>query len=260
MKMVLLLLALVFQYNTVLAQEKPFFPIKNCSTLAVDQFQYIYLCKDEEIYKFDNNFKKLAAYSNPLLSDITAIDVSNALNPILFYGETYRVVILDNRLNESTTLNLIDLGFPDPKLVSVSDEKNLWIYDQSRDKIIRYHIENGRQTNKSLNISQLLGMENTPTQMMSTFDNVFLNIPEKGLMIFDATGSFLKLVATKHIERFQIDGNRLIFLKEGKIQLIDLKSNQQKTLSEGYEEINSFYISGNKLYVLDKVGLQITNL
>lgn len=254
-KLILLQFILLSSYHTIRV-----LPIKDAQNFSADQFENLYVLKNDVITKYDISNKEQASFSNPLFGDITAIDVSNALTPIIFFGDTYRVGILDNRLNESASLNLIELGFNDPKLISVSDDQHLWIYDQSIDKLIRYHFENAERTNTSLNISQLLGMENTPTQMVSTFENVFLNVPEKGILVFDATGAFQELIPIPGIRKFHVAGNQIYFIKDEILKSFDRQTKHQKEIQKNYRNILSFMVLNNKVFQLHAYGIEVNKL
>ncbi|MDZ7847942.1 MAG: hypothetical protein U5L96_14955 [Owenweeksia sp.] len=121
-------------------------------------------------------------------------------------------MVLDNRLNESARLDFNELGFYDVQLLSFSDQDNVWFYDQATDKIHRYNLRLQRATNQSLNISQIVGEENTPTGMVSSVNRVYLNIPTQGVYVFNATGSIFQVLAVRQISDFQIREGKLICL------------------------------------------------
>lgn len=233
--------------------------IKNIDDLDVDQFGSIYISLGDKLTLYDKKLKEIASYSQPLLGDITKVDANNALNPVLWFGETYRINILDNRLNESRTINLLDRGFRDPKLMSVSDDRNIWIYDQSEDKIIRYSTESNKRTNESLNISQILGEENDPTQITSTFEKTYLNVPEKGILVFDAVGAFEKLVSIKGIENFVLHNSRVYYQKENNIYKLDQQGKSQ-IIIEDLTDCKTFDIFDNKIFLVNSTRVEIRAL
>ncbi len=249
----ILISSFIFFISTIQNQE---IKIKNIDGLDVDQFGSIFITVGDKLTRYDKDLKEIASYSQPLLGDITKVDASNALNPVLWFGETYRINILDNRLNESRTINLLDQGFRDPKLISVSDDGNIWIYDQSEDKIIRFSTESNKRTNNSLNISQILGEENDPIQIRSTFEKTYLNVPEKGILIFDAVGAFEKLVALKGIEYFSLYNSKIYYQKENTIYKLD-KQGKSEIICKDLTDCKTFDIFDNKIFLVNNSRVEI---
>lgn len=231
--------------------------IKGIDILQVDQFGFIYVVKNDKITKYDKAFKVQSSFSQPILGSITHIDVSNALNPAVLFGDTYNLSMLDNRLNESQTLNLLELNFYDPKLMSVSDQRHLWIYDQSEDKLIRFSLENNERENASLNITQILGKENQPHSLISDFEKVYLNVPEKGILIFDAVGAFLELVPIKDIEQMRVKQKTIYFSKKGSVYRL-LKSRKTEKIVTDDTELQYFEVFGNEIYLIHPSSIQIS--
>lgn len=233
--------------------------IKNIDGLDLDQFGSLYITVDDKLTRYDKNLKVIASFSQPLLGKISKVDAANALNPVLWFGETYRVTILDNRLNESTSINLLDQGFYDPKLISVSDDRHLWIYDQSEDKIIRFSTETNKRTNESLNISQILGEENEPIQLYSTFERNYLNVPEKGIIVFDAVGAFVKLIAIRSIDRMVLYNSQIYYQKDKAIYRLD-KEGKSLIMIPDLTDCKTFDIYNNKIFLVSPTRVEIRTL
>lgn len=259
MKLLISLISLSLFLHKDYQSENTSFNISNVDHIDIDQFGFTYVSIGEKLTRYDKDFKVIASYSEPLLGDITEVDATNALNPVLWFGETYRVGILDNRLNESQILNLLDLGFYDPKLISVSDEQHLWIYDQSEDKLIRFSLESNKRTNESLNVSQILGAENQPNQLYSSFEKIYLNVPEKGILIFDPLGAFLELIAIPEIDHMVLYKNELYFLKKGQISRLD-SNGKSEILDLKSTDIKTFDIFAQKIFIVSQSSIEIKDL
>lgn len=160
----------------------------------VDVFGNYYLTQSDQLQKRDSHGKLLYAYSNPILGPIASVDLLNTMQPLVFFDEVNTLAILDNRLNESRQLTLNNLGFIDPVMVQLSDQDNVWIYDQQRDKIIRLDLNSQKINAQSINLTQLLGGENIPAKLMATYSRVVLVTPQKGALLFDPLGSFQKVI------------------------------------------------------------------
>lgn len=224
---------------------------KNFADMAPDQFGNLLVVEGDNLKKLDPKGKQLAAYSNPALGTPTQISAVDALNPILFYRDANVLVTLDNRLNESVRVNLLEAGFYDITLVCASDEERIWLYDQAQDKLFRYNILQGKIEGQSLNLTQLSGTEVKPIQLVSTFNHIYANLPELGIMRFTATGAFEKTIPIKNITAFDVEANTVFFLKDKEIVGFNTQLKSFRTLltlGKAFEP-NRLYVAGKKLYL-----------
>lgn len=232
-------------------------PAKDVEHFSVDQFKNLYLVKGNELIKYDRDAKQLYSFSNPILGDIYQVDARNALNPYIFYRDVNQLVIVDNRLNSSTALNFTDHGFLDVRFVSFSDQNNVWFYDQATDKIYRFNMQRNKVSNTSLNITQISGSENLPEAMVSTIDQVFLNVPDKGIFVFDAVGAFEKLIPLKGLAAFDVRMKKLYAIQDSAALTYDLVTAKISTLSLDVRQASSIKAEGDQLFVLKQNELQI---
>ena len=236
------------------------FSLKNTDYFTIDQFRNIYQVRFDQLKKLDKDGQTVFEYSNPLLGSIHSLSALDPLKLLLFYKDQAQITTLDNRLNESTAIKLIDMGLNDVQLVSQSDQDNVWVYDQATDRLYRINLNNASLSNKSLNITQLTGLENKPLQLESTYERVFLNVPEKGILVFDATGSLLQTVATKGVEHFAVSNENLYYLKNDTIQALNLKKNLMLKPKWKADKGASFTIAAGRLYILDQGKLSVFSL
>lgn len=220
----LLVLGLNSMRGQVTAQFQDSFKVPDAERMDVDQYGAYYLVQDSRLQKIDPRQKKELNYSNMMLGSISEVDALNPLAPLLFYEPVNTLVLLDNRLNESQTLNLLDLGLSDPQLVVYSDRERLWVYDQSRDQLLRFHL--GRETivSRSVNITQVTQLESKPSALFSSFDRVILYAPEVGALVFDSQGSFSRKLEIPPGSQLAYHNYRLVSVgPKGKLLLFDLK-------------------------------------
>ena len=226
----------------------------------VDQFQNIYVVIGPELRKYDPTYKQLYSYSNPLKGAISQVDVLNALNPYIYYKDWNEVVVVDNRLNASTAINFNDYGFLDVQFISFSDQYNVWFYDQATDKLYKFHLPSKKVVNTSLNITQLVGIENVPQAMVSTINKVYLNVPEKGILVFDALGALLKTIPLKNVVGISIQGNDLYFIEKGSLHLYNLTTSDLVSFETEKTQISTVKVSGKRIYLKSKSGINVYNL
>ncbi len=232
-------------------------PAKDVDCFSVDQFKNIYLVKGNELIKYDHQAKQLYSFSNPILGDIYKVDARNALNPYIFYRDVNQLVIVDNRLNSSTALNFTDYGFLDVRFVSFSDQNNVWFYDQATDKIYRFNMQRNKVSNKSLNITQISGSENLPGDMVSTIDQVFLNVPDKGIFVFDAVGAYQKLIPLKGVKAFDVQKKKLYAIQDSVAVSYDLLTSGISLIPIDVSEVKSLKAEADRLFMLAPDELRI---
>lgn len=232
-------------------------PVKSSEAFSVDQFGSIYLIRDSELLKLGKDGQEVYSFSNPILGEIYQVDVLNPLNPYVFYKDANQLVVIDNRLNESTSLTFTDFGFLDVQFLSFSDQENVWFYDQVTDKLYRFNIPQKKQTNKTVNITQLIGSENKPQGMVSTIENVYLNVPKKGIYVFDAVGAYRQTIPITGLEAFDVYGKTLYGIKGGRVVVYDLETGRLLPVLFTEEKLTGVHFSGEALYLFDGKNLKL---
>lgn len=228
---------------------------------AVDQFGNLYLVNQGQVQKRNPEGEVLQSYSNPLLGDISTVDALNPLRPLLFYEPVNSLVLLDNRLNPSQEINLLDYGLADPQLVTYGDQDHLWIYDQSQDQLIRYGINSGRESYRTAPITQLIEKENQPIDLFSSYDQVVLHTVKQGALLFDAQGSYRRRISLPDSGQVAFHNYRLVSLtRDGGLRLYDLKKGLRFAGLLPGAPAQQVALEGNQLYVLRPQELAIYQL
>lgn len=228
---------------------------------AVDQFGNVYLVRQGQVQKRNPKGEVLQTYSNPLLGDISTVDALNPLRPLLFYEPVNSLILLDNRLNPSREINLLDYGLSDPQLVTYGDQDHLWVYDQSQDQLIRYDINSGRESYRTAQITQLIKKQNHPRGLFSSYEQVVLNTVKLGALLFDAQGSYRRRIPLPDSCQVAFHNYRLLSLtRNGGLRLYDLKKDLRFAgLLPGTPALQ-VALEGNQLYVLRPRELAIYQL
>lgn len=202
---------------------------KNADNIEVDQFGNIYAVLGTEIRKLDPKGKFLSSFADPSYGAIDQVDVLNALNPMIYYADFNQLRILDNRLNESQSLSMLNLGFNDPKLVAYSDQNRFWVYDQSADRLFQYSLTEQRIVNASPIISQLPLDKPQVNALISGFNYSIIYIEHQGFISFDALGAKREIIYDKDtIHSFDFDNRRWISLNnKGLLKLYPIDNSKR---------------------------------
>jgi hypothetical protein len=127
---------------------------------------------------------------------------------LVFFRNYGFILFLDNYLSENgAPLDLQELGFDQVTQACLSRENGLWVFDQIRQRV--YHLNNNfKITHESVNFMQWFGKRMSPTFMIENNNQLFVNIPEEGIFVFDHYGTYLKTIPLKNLNDPQvIDGN-----------------------------------------------------
>lgn len=225
----------------------------DCDNFGVDQFGNIYLIKGDELLKLDSKGKELYAFSDPLYGNITSVDALNAMNPLVFYDDVNQLRILDNRLNDVLSFDLLEAGFIDPTLVAYSDQENIWFYDQILDRLARFEPTQNKITDQSLVIAQINNKQIRPIALLSSFNRVLLVIPNVGIMVFDPQGSYVKTIALPDFEFLAFSNKTIIALnRNGLISEYTLDTDKINHGILNLEKPKAAQLINNRLYVLDQ--------
>ncbi len=225
----------------------------------IDQFGNLYLIIDSEIRKLSNEGSFIASFADPSFGEINQIDVLNALNPLIYYSDFNQLRILDNRLNESQTLSMLNLGFNDPKFIAYSDQNRIWVYDQSADRLLQYSLETQQIVNRSPIISQLGLPEPEVAALNSGFNYSIIYIQNQGFISFDALGAKKEIIFEKDsLRSFDFDNRRWLSLSnKGLLKLYPIHSSKKvqsfiaphpKADKILLRNLNVYFWEGNKLY------------
>ncbi len=116
------------------------FSIDADSFVGTDNLGYYYYIKNNVFFKKKNN--EIMQYQNVSLGELTKVDLINPLKIVLFYENFNKVILLDNQLNEITT---IDFSLSDDPMVihnvGMSGQNSLWVFNVLNQQIGLYNYE-----------------------------------------------------------------------------------------------------------------------
>lgn len=233
------------------------FDVKDCQDFGADRFGNIYILHGEEIVKLDPNGKTQYRFSDPASGDITYVDPFLSMDLLIYYRDFFSVVVLDNRLNPIISpIRLDEFGYYDVQWVKATDQNSLWFYDQATDRLIKWSVPDQAPALESLNLSQTVGREITPTYLLQTINHVFVNNLGKEILQFDLFGNFIKSLPIKTPDEFQVMNYKVYYLAGGELVIYDPALRQEKRLlvpDKG--PWRKYQVSEEYLYQLGKTEL-----
>jgi hypothetical protein len=213
----------------------------------------------ENLYYIKNNvfFKKhreeLWQYKNLSLGKITKIDLQNPLKIVLFYENFNTVVTLDNQLNETQKINFSENEIPIiATAIGIASQNRLWIYNSLSQQIGLFdYLKN---TFQSITPS-FQGSVKYYYSDFNTFQWIDDNLNWYSCDVFGKTSV---LGNVSDFDEIQIVSDQVVlFSKDGKLYLQDLKKNSVSPIENMEKSIENFYYKDQILSIF--TNQEITN-
>ncbi|CAG5086288.1 hypothetical protein CRYO30217_03071 [Parvicella tangerina] len=211
-----------------------------------------YTIFDQEIVKFNAASKEEFRYSNKLLGNISILDVTNPLRPLIFYEDVQKLVITDNTLSKQNqqVINFEDLSMFQIKCVATSRIDNgTWVYDQESLQIVKLNRTLERVVETG-NLLQLLHLsEFHPTKMVEKSGYLYVYCPVNGFLIFDIYGTFYKTIPITEVAVWNIIDEQILYVKHRESFVYHLKDFVSEPLATTYPKSNKIlWIDKQYLY------------
>ncbi|PCJ89504.1 MAG: hypothetical protein COA57_01885 [Flavobacteriales bacterium] len=224
---------------------------------TTDNLARIYAVNGDELRQYSPVGKQMNVYSSKTLGEISFVDASNPLKIMLFYQSLSQVVFLDNTLSQQgDPVSLEEIGLEQVTLVCSSVNNGIWVYNQQQFQLARLD-ENLRSIAETGNIIQLIGDYVNPSFLLERKNWVYLNDPEKGILVFDIFGTYSKTIPVKNLSSFQVVENYLYYRDKTKLYKYDFKTLEISEVPLPSSEIGYLRVSKNKLLLLAENSLQV---
>ena len=230
----------------------------NATQVYADHLGNIYLTKDWTITKHSSEFVETFVYNSPGLGNIHAVNTFNPFNVLLYYQDYNQFVFLDNKLNPNlNAFEPANVGYYDVQLAATFDQNDIWFYDQVTDKIYKWSVNQNKEISASLQIGQLSGSDSRPNYLWATLKNVYLNVPEIGVLVFDNFGSYKSTIPIKGLKEFYFSESSLVFFTETEIEMFNYFTKASKKGALPEKGFTDLYFAEDKLYLLKAGQLKI---
>ncbi|MDX1350472.1 MAG: hypothetical protein R3279_09505 [Putridiphycobacter sp.] len=224
------------------------------SSFSVDNLGNTYLCQNDVITKLSPTFDTL--FSTSLKSHFPSyIQAVKNFRVLTFDQERGIVQFFDNTLTPLTgSLNLYDLNVVQPILVCESFNGNaFWVLDAGTLRLLKIN-ENFKVITEVENLSFIIDNGQHPTQMFEHNDLLYMLVPDRNVMVFDAFGTFIQKIniKTSWIDRYQ---NALLYYQFPNFYFSNkLILENEVACKWPLTAVKSFHINSKFLYLLTKAG------
>lgn len=249
-----ILLAAIFSISGFTLEKKL---TVQADTFYTDQLDNIYLVKGQNIHKISSAGTIDYEFNSKRYGDITTIDVTRPLKPMLFYSDLSQIIILDNTLSvQGSPIDLFskDVGQITAACVSVDD--HFWLYNLNNFELLRTDPAFNTIV-KSGNLTQVVGQNVMPNFMVEVDNWLYVNDPEKGIFIFDIYGTYSRTIPVKGLDFFQVISGKIYFVKGENLRVYDTRSFSEESIALPVKEFDDLRVNSRRLYVLNDKTLEV---
>lgn len=146
-----------------------------------------------EIRKYDNRGNLVGNYRELVLGMPGSFDVSNPLQPLVFYPKFGIVVQLDNMMYEVSRLKVDGLGLSTNSVMCRSYDNNLWFYDERSFRLKKISFDlNIIQEGDNLMTRDVQLLSSGKIRITETNDRVYIYSEDGRFFEFSLFGKFNK--------------------------------------------------------------------
>ena len=165
---------------------------KNFSHFDIDQFGNIFIVSNNRnISKYNPDGTLDKTYDSQSGGFIHSIDVNNALYILVFYRDAAKLLLLDRNLAPLQELSISSWTTDDITAAQLSNDNNIWLYDNTNRNLIKYSIE-GKKILESPNLYGITALNTYVEHIYEHENKVFLRNQEGGLIVLNNLGAYLK--------------------------------------------------------------------
>ncbi len=215
---------------------------------TTDQQGNIYVLKGDEVVKYTQE-KAVYRYSNKALGKISRLDAGNGLRILAWYADLNQIVVLDNTLSEhGPTIRLAPLNLEQVQLVAGSANNNLWLYDQATYELIRMNHQL-QVLGRSGNLMQVSGSFLEPNYLVERGEYVYLNDPERGILVFDVFGTYYKKIPIIGLHDFQVLDHGLLYTQSDTLRFYQFKTFSESTTPLPIKNVKKVRMQKGQLFI-----------
>lgn len=231
--------------------------------LEVDKLGYIYLVDDNnEITKFDADYKPLFTYSLRGLGDIHQLNVDNPQKLMAYYADYNNLIFLDNTLSEINRLDLESLSLWDTQGATLARDNSIWLLDNANIRLLKIN-EAGKVLLSTNEQDPNLRKYLIDIPQMTNKDNLIYLNNGSDISVYDEFGVYQKNYDYPN-QSMQILNKQLLVLQGHDLLSIDTDLVRLSASSQILVELKNpaidFYLRGRSLYWIDSYGLVVQPL
>ncbi|MDD2411724.1 MAG: hypothetical protein RBS19_06300 [Bacteroidales bacterium] len=224
----------------------------NAKEVHLDLMGNVYLISGNSLTKNPVCVDDFIQFQFPFNGHNVTIDASNSFKILLFFSNSRKIIYLNNYLSSVKELTFPDvLRSEEIPLVCNSYNNGIWLYNLSQNSLARYSADFNKQHEVFLN-TIIEDASLIPTQVFEVDNQVFLGVPNYGVLIFDKFGSFIKRIPIIYPKLFRYYAGKFYFINQNSLFGYDPLKFEEQLLLTSAEEIISFDIAKDYIAIIDE--------
>ncbi len=223
--------------------------------VKLDVLNNIYLIEAKGISKqnlCDNPTHNYHFISNN--ADVIA-NISSPFKIFIYFSSNNTIEFLNNQLSPiGNTLKISDYTHELITLACPSYDNGIWVYNSSQNILIRYN-STFTKTHQSNPITELYNRNQNPTELFEKNEQLYLGLPNYGVLIFDKYGTYQKTIPINYQKQFNIIGTKYYYLFENKLMAYDTKTFEEAIILKEESDIINFDINTNYIAIITQQGI-----
>ena len=261
-KVFTLLVFSFFTLSTVFAQSDSIFQLirsfqGDIRMFTADHLGNLYLVdRKDQVKKISSKGDSLAVYNDVRrLGPLHSIDVSNPLQPMLYYSDGVRFVVLDRFLNPVTRIDLQASEILQLKTWTRSYDNQIWLFDPLAYALKKVDLS-GKVQWSTPDFRLFLGRPFMPARLFDQDRNLYLYEAGQGVYVFDYFGNLKNGIQIFDWQDFQVDGGYIFGRKADTLYRYEIKSTfyDEWTLPVELRGAVQYTIRGKLVYALFREG------
>ena len=152
------------------------------------------------------------------------------------------------------------MGVANAGAIAMGDGGHIWIYDAGVNMILRYSVDASgfKLSYKSTVLDQKLSSLQID-QMLIRENNIYINVPTKGIFVFDQFGKYIKTFDILNASGLQIIENQLFYKQNNKFFRFNLQTLAKASikLPEDVSGDRYFQIQKGRLYAQRSTSIDV---
>ena len=216
---------------------------------------YYLITRANELVKYDAKGAWVANHRQQLLGPLEMADVSNPMQLLLFYPELSTLLQLDNMLYATNRFQLSDVNQGSRSLLCRSFDNNFWLYDERAFRLRKLALDM-RTVVQGEWLQNHFDMPLKPAYLLEYNELLYLADPGQGILVFDLYGRYQRLLPIKGVERFDVHGAYLYWVKGGEVYRYHLQSLTEERCSyPGAAGVRQIRVNSQGHYLLTRNAL-----
>ncbi|MBN2669516.1 MAG: hypothetical protein JXR60_09825 [Bacteroidales bacterium] len=191
---------------------------------------------------------KIYEYTNRFLGPIHVVDISNPLRILVYFKESNTVVFLDNSLSPiGNEIQLDEQSLFEIGGICNSEINGFWVFNVLEQRLQFFDSQMNKQ-HESRAFNELLSGEVLVQDLQMIQKQIYVDVKNKGILVFDMFGAYLKTLPFKTDYAIQISEPQILYIKENAIRAYHTETLEDKLVFKAESPLLYFRLIGKTLF------------